>query len=181
MAAFVIAAAHTIYKAVFAPGTEDFFGILFLYLFPDFFMGYLVRYTNFRGPASMMVAIFFIFAIATELGCYLLSIKSNLAAGLYFFDYLSITVIPMSISVLFLLKSWQLPLLGKRLTARLSALTLGVYLIHPVMIDIVIYLVPKVLTANPLLTVPVMTIAVFVMSLVGAWVMGQLPYLRKTL
>lgn len=180
MAAFVVAAAHTIYKAVFVSGVEDLFVILFLYFIPYFFMGYLVRYTNFRGPISMMAAAFLIFVMATELGCYFWGAKSNLAAGLYFFDYLSVTVIPMSISMLFLLKAWQWPMLGKVLTARLSALTLGVYLIHPVMIDIVIYLVPNVLTANPLLTVPVMTIAVFVMSLLGTWVMSLLPYLRKT-
>jgi surface polysaccharide O-acyltransferase-like enzyme len=109
------------------------------------------------------------------------ALNSGLKAGLYFYGYLSITVIPMSISLMYLLKHLNKVIISKNITSKLSALTLGVYLIHPAILDIVYDLTYILYYRHPLISVLAVTSFILIVSLGIAWVLNQIPFLRRTI
>ncbi|WP_442951990.1 acyltransferase [Orrella sp. JC864] len=110
---------------------------------------------------------------ATAAGVYALS--NAQAMNFYFYDYFSVTVPFMSLAAFQLILSQsRLP----RLTL-LAPLTFGVYLIHPVFIDLAqrsdLYEGPM----PPAWSLPLVAVAIFVMSAACIWVFQRLPVLRR--
>ncbi len=110
---------------------------------------------------------------ATAAGVYVLS--SAQAMNFYFYDYFSITVPFMSLAVFqLILAQPRLP----RLTL-LAPLTFGVYLIHPVFIDLAqrsnLYDGPM----PPAWSLPAIAVLIFLLSAACIWVFQKLPGLRK--
>ena len=104
----------------------------------------------------------------------------NAEAGLYFYGDLGITVVPMSVSLMFLLKRWTKPIINPAVTRQLSALTFGVYLIHPMVLETLNGLVK---TANypAKIYIPVVTVGVYGVSLGLAWAVAKVPLLNRTI
>lgn len=105
----------------------------------------------------------------------------GLEAGKYFFNNLSLTVIPMSVSLMCILRSWDRPELGGVLTSRMADLVFGVYLVHPVFIDAIKFLGLFAPTANQLAFIPAASAAVLALSFAAAHFLGRLPGLRRVL
>lgn len=63
----------------------------------------------------------------------------------------------------------------------LSKATFGVYLVHPIMIDVIKGFGLETVTFNPYLSVPVITILVFLPSLLVSLILNQIPFVRKYL
>ncbi len=173
-----LAAVHAIGSRLLAGGAT-LFSDLFLSFIPFYFLGYLVRTGKFRIPKTLLAMVFIVSVSVTALGCYVLAIHYGLNTGFYFYDYLSITVIPMSHSVMLLLKWWTAPAFFERLARTLSPLTLGVYLMHPVILDVLQYLGLGPLSFPPAISIPVIAIVTFGLSLAGSWIVYQIPYLRR--
>ncbi len=70
---------------------------------------------------------------------------------------------------------------AQKAIAALSKATFGVYLIHPIMIDAVKALGLDTITFNPYLSVPVVTVAVFLPSLLVSLLLNQIPFVKKYL
>ncbi len=153
---------------------------LFLFYLPYFISGHLIREMKIK-PNRILLGLFFILsAILTALGIFFLSKASGLGNGIYFYDYLSITVIPMSLSAMFLLKTITKPIvISRSLTHKLAQLVLGVYLIHPVFIDIFKHFGIFRPTFNSLIAIPSVSFLVFVFSLIIAKLISMLPYLNR--
>ena len=60
----------------------------------------------------------------------------------------------------------------------LSLLTLGVYLIHPIVLEALGFLGITPLNYYPLVSIPLIAIIVFGISLIGSWLISKLPYLK---
>jgi surface polysaccharide O-acyltransferase-like enzyme len=178
---FILAAVKSVYSKLYPEGGPDLFIFWFLSFIPYFIVGYMIRQTAARPSKLILFLIFVLSFLATAFGCYFVSLGSGLNAGLYFYDNLSITVIPMSISIMFLLKTWDAPLISENTNQKIASLTLGIYLIHPIILDVINYKTPGTMAFNPAISIPVIAIFIFVISLVGAWVIYQLPYLRRTI
>ncbi|MBQ6331460.1 MAG: acyltransferase family protein [Clostridia bacterium] len=63
----------------------------------------------------------------------------------------------------------------------LSKATFGVYFVHPIMIDVIKGFGLETVTFNPYLSVPVITILVFLPSLLVSLILNQIPFVRKYL
>ncbi|PAT40041.1 hypothetical protein CK623_07710 [Vandammella animalimorsus] len=88
-----------------------------------------------RWPAAAAL-LWGLAALATMLGLYAVARRHGLATGLYFYDYLSPGVIAMSLAAAHLLRRLQRPLLG-RATSAVARHTLGIYLLHPLVLDVI--------------------------------------------
>ena len=181
---FVYAAASSAYRSIFSVRTMLFINWFLSYL-PYFFLGYLIRQSRNRPRTVALWVMFLLSFVFTFLGCYFVSTSSGLRYGLYFYGALSLTVIPMSISIMYLLKRWTSPVFNEKITRKLSVLTLGVYLIHPLIIEALDSFknhtrVDEMLSTSIFL-IPMMAAIVFITSSLGAWIIYQVPYLKRTI
>jgi len=162
-------------------GESKLFINWFLSFIPYFFLGYYIRFNNIKFTKSTLVFILLISVTLTAYGFYFFAVNSISPVGVYFYNYLSITVIPMSFSVMYLLKSWTKPIKSKMITKKIASLTFGVYLIHPIFLEGIRYTWPKYQTFNPSITIPLISIFIFILSLGSAQLISKIPYLRKTI
>ena len=178
---FMLAAIRSLYSKIYPEGGPDLFIFWFLSFIPYFVMGYLIRQTVSQPSKLVLFVIFGLSFLGTAFGCYLVGIRSGLNAGLYFYDNLSVTVIPMSVSIMFLLKTCEAPIFSESLTQKIASLTLGIYLIHPIILDVINYKTPGTMAFNPVVSIPVIAIFIFGLSLLGVWIIDQLPYIKRTI
>ncbi|QZA81907.1 acyltransferase [Deefgea piscis] len=153
----------------------------FLSYIPYFFLGYLIKEDQSNYPSPILWGVFLASVILTAAGCYVVATKEGLEAGLYFYHYLSVTVIPMSISAFYLLKKLTKPIGSMAFTKKIAALTLGVYLIHPIVINIINSAGYGPLNFHPLVSIPAITVVVFSLSLITAWLINTVPHLKRVI
>ncbi len=180
---FIFAAINYAYGEFFFKGSKLFINWFLLYI-PFFFLGYLIRQDNSCPSKAVLWVTFLFMFILTCMGFYFVAVKVGKVGsttGLYFYGSLSVSVIPMSISLMYLLKTWGKPIFNETFTKKLSLLTLGVYLIHPAILEIVNYKGYGAMNFHPVISIPVITSIIFLISLTGAWIIHQVPYLRKTI
>lgn len=178
---FVLAAINFGYTfAVSAQPRSDLFVNWFLLYLPYFFLGYLIREDSTPRSTIFMGLLFVLSSVLTAAGCYYLSLSHTVKFGQYFYGYLSITVIPMSIGVMYLLKRLNSPLLGASWTRPAANLTLGVYLIHPIILETINHLGYGPNTLQNVFTIPAVATIIFTASLAIAWILRRLPVLRQT-
>jgi len=110
---------------------------------------------------------------ATALGVYAMS--SNRALDTYFYDYFSLTVPFMSLAAFqWIIASPRLPRL-----ASLAPLTFGVYLIHPLFLDVAHRAGALTGARNDVWTLPVLAAAVFALSAASSWLLRRHPATRR--
>jgi len=177
---FGVAALHEVFVAFVERGVS-LFVFWFLSYLPYFLCGHLIA-TSTRTPSRpLLLAVFGGAVLLTALGCYFLAGVRGLEHGLYFYAYLSITVIPMSISLMWMFKLRRLDGASGQQVRRLSELTLGIYLIHPVILETFRHVAFRQEDVYPLLSVPLVTVLVFTASLLCAFVIHRIPYLKRTI
>lgn len=157
------------------------FVIKFLYYIPFFCFGYLIRSNECNLAKSVLWGIFILSSLLTALGYYWLSVYSGSNVGEYFRGGLCITVVPMAISVMCLFKAWTQPIINDKFTKLLASLSLGVYLIHPIIMSIIVNLWFSPLKFNPLISIPAFAMIILIASLVVSWAIQQVPYLRRVI
>lgn len=178
---FLIAGINFAYVSFSAKSRPDLFINWFLLYIPFFFIGYLIWKDNRKLSGVLLWSIFLISSLLTAIGYYLVSTGDKLLPDAYFHGYLSITVVPMSISVMYLLKSWNKPILNNEgFTRQVSLLTFGVYLVHPIIIEIV-NKTNYIRGVHPVIAIPSATIIIFAVSLAISWVIYKIPYLKRTI
>jgi surface polysaccharide O-acyltransferase-like enzyme len=153
----------------------------FLSYVPYFFLGHLIRFGSIDYSKLILAISILLSVLLTSLGCYIFARNKGLGAGLYFYSYLSVTVIPMSASVMYLLKKWTKPIGNTQLSERLASLTLGIYLIHPVFHEVIQQSWTGYREINPIISIPLLSIMIFSLSLGAAWVIKKIPYANKTI
>ena len=176
---FAIAILNAGFNLLYPPGPSLFTNWFLAYL-PYFLIGHLIKTSEGNYPRRRLLGILATSVAATALGCYFLTLHRNAEAGLYFYGDLGITVVPMSVSLMFLLKRWTKPIINPAVTRQLSALTFGVYLIHPMVLETLNGLVK---TANypAKIYIPVVTVGVYGVSLGLAWAVAKVPLLNRTI
>ena len=177
---FIFSALNFAYEEL-SSGITQLFINWFLFFIPYFFLGYFIRLDNNPHSIVFLWTIFLFSLILTSMGCYIVAIKTDLKTGMYFYGYLSISVIPMSISLMYLLKTWNKPILNASITKKLSILTLGIYLIHPILLETINDTQYNVLSFHPIISIPVVAFIIFIVSLGMSWLIYQVPYLRRTI
>jgi len=164
----------------FSSGGEKLFINWFLLYIPFFFLGYFIRQDN-NHSKIILWSIFIISVILTFIGCYIVSINTNLNNGLYFYGYLSVTVIPMSVSFMYILKAWNKPMINSRFTKNISTLTLGTYLIHPIILEVINYKQYGAMSLHPIISIPVTTCIVFIVSTGVVKIIHVIPFFKRVI
>lgn len=100
------------------------------------------------------------------------------AIGLYLYNYLSPTVIIMSICIFSIFL--RLPVEGSTLLTSLSAITLGVYALHPMVLETVQKWLPTVLPPmGAVKTISLLSVVVVIATFAIAFAAAQIPLLRR--
>lgn len=70
----------------------------------------------------------------------------------------------------------------KNIITKLSGLSFGIYLIHVAVLDVIVKkLQITTLCFNPIISVPLLNIAIFLISTILAWIISKIPILRKVI
>jgi surface polysaccharide O-acyltransferase-like enzyme len=179
VALFTISTINIAYDWLFSSGGDTPLIInKFLIFLPYYIFGYIVRKSEWEPSKAVLLAVFLLSAFFTAFGCFTVGKSYGLEKGFYFYQYLSITVIPMSISAMFLLKKITAPIINLRFSRHLSELVLGIYIVHPL---IILLLKRDALSFNPLISIPLKSVAVFILSAASAQLIQMVPFLRRTI
>ena len=180
VATFCMSAVNSLYSNFCFRG-KPLFIFWFLSYLPYFVLGHVIRKTAWAPSRALALLVFVLSALCTAGGCFAIGRAYGLEKGLYFYSPLSVTIIPLSISLMFLLKDCPVPLVNASFTHTVAGLVLGVYLLHPILLDGLRYLGVSALRGTPLLTVPLIALPVFAGAAGITWVAQRIPYLRRTL
>lgn len=163
---FALAMAQSLYRQV-NDGDYGFFLTWFLPYISYFLAGRMMFEGQMRLPAPALVLAGSI--AVTALGASELSTPD--AIHVYFYDAFSLTVPLMSLAV------FQLVLDARRLPrlAMIAPLTFGIYLVHPVFLDIARQTGLYAPTSGIVWQTPLAAVMVFALSLGLAWVLRRLP------
>jgi surface polysaccharide O-acyltransferase-like enzyme len=123
--------------------------------------------------------------LATALGTGLLLGSIGFGKGFYLYEYLSVATVPTSLAI-FALFAWSAPMMD-RMAARvphrglsiLAGCTLGIYVVHPLVIQGLGMLGLDARSFFVPLAVPASILATFVVSLVIVLALQQVPGLRR--
>lgn len=159
---------------------DSIFLVWFIPYIPYFIIGYLLMSENLISTFWWGVG-FIISFLLTAVWYFHCAKEYGNIAGLYPYNYTSITVMIMSISAFQLLKKVNLSFLSDSQLKSIASLTLGVYLIHPILLDVSNAVGLKPVSFLPLVSIPVATIVIFMLSLAGAFVCSKIPFLRRTI
>lgn len=145
------------------------------------FIGYyLIGGPISRRPLPLRIALVgaVLSFIATVVGTWLLvDLYGPNGSGLYLYNYLSPTVIVMSVCVysIFL----RIPLKGTSVLTSLSSVTLGVYVLHPIVLETLQMWIPRVLPPiGALKSISLLSAFTVLISFAVAGVGSRLPYLK---
>lgn len=158
---------------------------LFIQMFPlylgYFFSGHLIFSSKLVFKTPFLLAFFILFALLTALGHY---VESLYFEGSYFYQNFSITVVPMSIALMFFIKNVHHTVpINPDFRKELAVFSLGAYLIHPAVFDVVKKLRyfgfdPQ---AHTLLVIPLTVFGITLFSLLIAYTFSKLPLLKRTI
>lgn len=146
------------------------------------FIGYyLIGGPLSRNPLSLSIAVagFVISYLVTVIGTWLLVEHFGPGAiGLYLYNYLSPSVIWMSICIFSIFV--RLPVKSTSLLVSLSAVTLGVYVLHPMILETLQKWMPIVLPPmGAVKTITLLSVVTVVLTFALAFGAAHIPLLRK--
>ncbi|MBI5706848.1 MAG: acyltransferase family protein [Armatimonadetes bacterium] len=157
------------------------FPLWFLSYLPYFLMGYLVRTDKRKPSKAMLAAAWLLFCCATAGGYFAVLSQRGQTNYDYFYGYFSVTVIPCSIAMMYLLKDWTLPGRAANFAKSTAGLTFGVYLIHAAILGVIGQspLSPSRFLAGA--SIPLASAGAFLLALVMAIGISKVPVLRRTI
>ena len=158
-----------------------------IYFIPYFLMGFSLFRTELKifndKKPLFWVGMFLLsgLAIALITGL-LLPYLGEKTWGLMYNNFNPLVVI-MSISLALLVKSLfaEINYRYTRFLERLSSLTLGIYVIHPFWIDVLNLAGFSTLSITPLISIPVMSLTIFILSALSAYLLYLVPGLRRVI
>ncbi len=163
----------------FPTGNSKPFFFNFMQFIPYFILGHIIGKIQLRQKYFFYsIIVFILSSFCTFIGTFYT--VNNLEYNNYmFYDYLSITIILASISIFYILLNINInePI---RKISLVAPLTLGIYIIHPLFIESARYLGLKVENYNPILSIPLFTFIIFILSSFLIFILLKIPYIRRT-
>jgi surface polysaccharide O-acyltransferase-like enzyme len=152
----------------------------FALFLPYFLAGYLIIIMRPVPRTATLLMVIAFSAIVTALGKYYTT-KNGIGSVYhpYFLDALSITVVPMSISFMLLVKKASKYIKPSKFISSWSALSFGILLVHPVFIDILKLLGIRAMSIDSLFSIPLMATLVYVLSLLAAMIIRRVPLIKR--
>jgi surface polysaccharide O-acyltransferase-like enzyme len=178
-ALFVFSIAGNLFMAYFF-GRQVPAIFTFIYYLPYFLAGYLIARVKNSPPLRLLWGVFIVSGALNSIGYYI-SFDPGRAAFNYFCNCLNITIVPMSLSIMFLLKRVKYFFISQRIVKRIAVLSLGIYAVHPFFLDLlrVIGITPE--RFFPLLSVPLIALLAFALSLAVSMLFAKTKGLDRTI
>lgn len=158
---------------------------IFIFMFPAylayFFAGHLILRSSFNVKTRSLIMLILVFGILTALGQYG---SEKYGWGISFHDNFSITMIPLSICVMLLVKNIHAKVdMGVGVRNSLASFTLGAYLIHPVIVTVIVktgyfgtdmssFTIPKIF---------IITTMIILVSLLIAYTFSKIHLLKRVI
>ena len=171
---------NSVLKAMFPDIPSTIFS-LFIYYLPLYFLGYFIRISDLKPSKWLLILSFLSGWVNTFLGCYVISVPDNVMSGIYFHGDLSVTVVLMAISVMYLLMKDSRPFINSKITQQLAQLSFGVYLIHPLFLGFFARLGQEFMIVYPIISLTVLIISTTLLSLQSAMLIGKAKYFKRTI
>lgn len=170
-AMLLCAAADAAYRHLAADGRPGFFFNAFLPYTAYFLAGRLIYAQTLKVPRPGLL-----FGLSIGLSALGVAVMSQPAAlDFYFYDAFNPVVILMSLAAFqWLLQTRALPRLSV-----LAPLTFGVYLLHPVFLDVAKTLQLYAPSQHAAWQIPLATAGIVALSLGATWLMRRIPLLRQ--
>ena len=146
-----------------------------------FICGYILgnRYEkekNNKKINTICIISFIISSLITIFVTYYLSIKNNsLYEPMMWYRSMFTIISSVSIFVLFIANSDKFK---NSLITNISGLTFGVYLIHMIFLNIIKDNI-RVISYNPIIFIPLITISVYLVSILSCYIIKKIPVLKK--
>jgi surface polysaccharide O-acyltransferase-like enzyme len=150
----------------------------FVYYIPCFFLGYLIKTSPRQFPMWFLGSGIALGILATAFGFYSVTKKFGMEKGEYFYGYMSFNVVLMSCLLMFLFKKISFSFLSQPLRF-VGGLVLGVYLVHPIFLDLLCAWGHGPLSRNRIFSIPLVSLAVLFLSLASVFLMSRVPFLRR--
>lgn len=185
VAIFVFACAHSMVSNFFFENERSFLSMFVPYI-GYYLCGYQMSvkdsfYLSVKHSVLAVIAIIVLMALGTGI----LVRGIDIERGQWLFDGVSLFTIPLSLLVFRLLyRKETMKFQDHRLSIlieKLAAASLGIYLIHPLLMSILDKTIGRSFVTNySLITIPVSTVFIFVMSFVSVHIALKVPLLRRT-
>jgi len=128
---------------------------------------------------NILICFYCISVAVTATGCWYLSTTAYLNAGLMFYNYTSPSVVVMTVAVFSLAAKAERWLSKITVSKEVVNTTLGIYLIHPLILFVLFYF--KIgSNFTSLLTIFITGIISFILSLAATLLFQRIPFLRQT-
>lgn len=180
---FAMSASQTLFDYFVTESTTRLFWITPLYYIPYFLLGHLISTTKYNPEAALLITVFVISSAVTMGLTFLLKQPYPVEDSPYPYDYLSISVIPASISMMFLLIKINKLRESSPTLRFIAKQTFGIYLIHIFFMEIFNFVgYNPVFAKNPillLLHIPVYAVLVFCASLIACAVISRIKFVQR--
>ncbi len=160
-----------------------FFAFKFISYLGYFMIGKELSKLNFKFNKYFYLAIWFFISVTIALFT-LFFRNQNLTVITYFYDYLNPLVIIQSISIFIFMIKFKLntnfSTKFKVIITKLSGLTFGIYIIHPIFVDLLFKNQENLLLKNNIIfTIPFFTLLIFILSGIVVLIFSKTPLLRR--
>jgi len=152
---------------------------LFLSYIPYFLAGHLISQSVNELSLVKLYSVLVLSVLFTAIVFHHMALTKSLDHGDMFYGYVSFTVVPMSLAVMYLLRRWQKPIFGG-INSKLAGLTFGVYLLHPFLLECLTY-VGIGRNIHVAIYIPISSVLIFIFSISIIWTMTRVPALRQTI
>lgn len=162
----------------------NFFGTLGIYL-GYFLLGYLLFTKSFvKWQRFLIYGLGLLSFLITFFGTYIFTKKYDGNFFGNFYEYNSPNVLIMAIAIFILFKyACNFKMKNTKVLAKISSLTFGVYLIHPFFLFFFSWskYLNFLFEDHLLITIPFISIVVFILSIISSLIISKIPILKKVI
>ena len=154
---------------------------LFIPYIGYYLCGYQIRSMKEVKTSSRSLLTLILISLALiSLGTFYLVDLYGLDKGLFLYDFVSPPVVLMSVALFSLVRKMNFPGFLEGAIRQVAPTALGIYVIHPIVINRLGMIGLSSTSFTPLLSIPLVSMAAFVLSCLATLVMSHIPYVRKT-
>lgn len=150
----------------------------FLLYIPYFLLGRVLDLKSWRIGSPLLFLLLVASVLFSMVGHQIGRTHHFLSNGLYFQEYLSLGTLGMSFAAILLLSRLDKPFLG-RANRTIANLTLAIYLVHPVFLDLFREAIHPDSSVRTAVLVPVTASVAFGLSLGCGWIGSRIPLVRR--
>ncbi len=145
-----------------------------------FIFGHIIYSSKLKIKNIVLLLVFALTVVFTAFGYYWGVKFWGIGKGGYAYDFFSFTVAPMSISVMFLFLNLKKPLFFTKKANRILAdMVLGIYLIHPLILELLVKQGIYIQKYDALIAIPAITLLTFTASAIIVWFIRLIPFVQR--